>query len=365
MIKNVKRVDVKYNGRFVGNLLELKNNKIAFQYDDEWINTGFSISPFSLPLTKEVFISKKDIFKGLFGVFNDSLPDGWGELLVNRFLRTQGINIESLSPLTRLTLINSNGLGGLTYEPSQGLLNEKDKYNLDDLSKEIELILNDENYESLDEVYRLGGSSGGARPKAHIKDSGYEWIIKFPCRIDPIEIGKKEYDANTLAKKCGININDFKLFKSNICEGYFGAKRFDRNNNNKIHVISLAALLETSHRIPNLDYGHLFNVAKTLNGNINECFEIFRRMCFNVLYGNKDDHSKNFAFMYDEKLNKYILTPAYDITKTSDKFEHEMTINGNGNPTIDDMLELASNFNLSIPKCKEIIDDIKKVLAQK
>ena len=365
MISDIKKLKIKYNDKTVGYLVEFENGKIGFQYDEEWLKTGFPISPFSLPLKNDIFISSKDSFDGLYGVFWDSLPDGWGELLVNRMLAQKGINYKKLSPLTRLSIINKNGLGGLTYEPEQYIKRGDEEYDLDGLSNEANRVLNDE-YENvnLDDIYLLGGSSGGARPKAHIIDRGEEWIVKFPCRIDPENIGEKEFFANKTAKNCGINVNEYKLFPSKICSGYFGAKRFDRVRGKRLHVISLAGMLEISHRTPVLDYGHLFDVVSNLNCNKEDMYEVFRRMCFNVFYENKDDHAKNFAFIYDEQMQKYKLSPAYDITQTKNKFEHEMTVNGNGNPTENDMITLAKDFGLSLNTCREIIDNIKRVIYQ-
>ena len=127
-------------------------------------------------------------------------------------------------------------------------------------------------------------------------------------------------------------------------------------------MISLAALLETTHKIPNLDYMHLFQVIQKISAKpAEDLYEVFRRMCFNVFYVNKDDHGKNFAFLYDEKLNGYVLSSAYDLTRVTDKFEHEMTVNGNGNPTKDNLLAVAKAFRLSIAKCKSIMTAIERI----
>ena len=214
---NIKKLIVKYNDKLVGYLQELDNKKVAFQYDEEWIKNGFSISPFSLPLNNKVSVSKSEYFNGLFGVFNDSLPDGWGELLVRRMLTKKGLNFDKLSPLTRLTLISGNGLGGLSYEPSAILYNENENFDLDTLAKEVQAILDDTTEPiDFDKIVGLGGSSGGARPKAHIKIDNENWIIKFASTIDPKNIGELEFKANELAQKSGINVNDFKLFPSKI-----------------------------------------------------------------------------------------------------------------------------------------------------
>ena len=362
MIENIKGLTVKYNNRVVGYLRDVEDGQIAFQYDEDWIKSGFSISPFSLPLSNEVYISKKLTFDGLFGVFWDSLPDGWGELLIRRLLTKKGINPDKLTPLQKLALVRDNGLGALTYEPHRELEKTDYEFDLDELAEESQKILNDDiDNADLDMIYGLGGSSGGARPKAHIKVNNEEWIVKFPCLIDPRNIGELEFNANKLAKECGLNVNEFKLFNSKVCSGYFVTKRFDRKDNKKIHMISLSALLETTHKIANLDYHHFLQVVQTIC-RPEEMYEAFRRMCFNVFYKNKDDHGKNFSFLYDEELKSYKLSPAYDITSTPTKFEHEMTANGNGNPTEEDLLFIAKHFKLSITKCKQIIEEIKNKL---
>lgn len=362
-MEKVKKLKVKYNDIIVGYLAELDNGQIAFQYDEFWIKNGFSISPFSLPLSDKIYINQKNNFDGLYGVFWDSLPDGWGELIIKRMLAKKGINYDNLSPLQKLSLISSNGLGALTYEPSETDNNSTCDIDLDTLANDARKILNNEatNVE-LDQIYRLGGSSGGARPKAHITIDDEEWIIKFPCLIDPINIGEKEYNANIIAKQCGININECRLFPSKLCSGYFGSKRFDRICNKKVHMISLSALLETSHRVPNLDYCHLLQVIQNICPNKSDMYEAYRRMCYNVMYHNKDDHGKNFSFIYDEKINGYMLSPAYDLTSTPDKPEHEMSIMGNGNPTETDLVAIAKEFRLSEAKCKKIIEEIKNIV---
>lgn len=373
-ISEVKKAVVKYNGKTVGYLAQISPSVIGFQYAEEWRKNGFSVSPLSLPLSDTIYTGGKEMFGGLYGVFFDSLPDGWGELLLNRYLSKNGVNPERLSVLTKLSLIGKNGLGGLTYEPSQlYVVQDTAINNFDVLSKGINDILNDSANESeLDRLYGLGGSSGGARPKAHIRIGGEEWIVKFACRIDPKNAGKEEYIANETAKRCGIQVNEYRLFSSENSAGYFGVKRFDReytyagdgsvSKEKRVHMVSLSALLETTHKIPNLDYMHLFQVIQEICVNPKEdMYEAYRRMCFNVFYENKDDHGKNFSFLYNEEKNGYTLSPAYDLTKTTGKFEHEMTVNGNGNPSEKDLLAVAEEFKLNLVECKEIIKNIRAI----
>lgn len=360
----VKRLKCLYNGKVVGHLVENKSGKIMFQYDETWLKDGFSISPISLPLKKGIYICSKDLLNGLYGVFFDSLPDGWGELVTRRALAKNGINYDKLSPLTKLSLVGTDGLGGLVYVPTKYQATENVNFDLDYLAVEMKKVLDSKETESLDQIYYYGGSSGGARPKAHIRVYDEEWIVKFPTHREPDNMGELEYKANMIAKECGIKVVEYDLFKSNICSGYYGSKRFDRIGSKRIHTISLSSLLETSHRIPNLDYIHLFKVIHKICRNQEDLYEAYRRMCFNVFYQNKDDHGKNFSFIYDESIKSYTLSPAYDITKLPNKFEHEMTVNSNGNPTEDDLLAVCDIMNLQKDICKKIISHIKDVIRK-
>ncbi|MDY0278860.1 MAG: type II toxin-antitoxin system HipA family toxin [Acholeplasma sp.] len=359
---DIKRLVVKHNSKVVGYLQDIGNERIAFQYDERWVKEGFSISPFSLPLSNEVYVSKSNFFKGLFGVFYDSLPDGWGELLLRRTLAKKGISFERLTVLSRLSLINNIGLGSLTYEPSQEDISNNAFAELDYLANEVKNILIGSPTTDLDIMYRLGGSSGGARPKAHLIINNEAWIVKFPTIHDPKDIGEREFEANELARESGIAVNHSALMVSNSGKQYFAARRFDRFGDKRVHMISLSAILETTHQIPNLDYVHLFQVIQKICVDQSDLYEAYRRMCFNVLYGNRDDHGKNFAFVYDEKLRGYRLSLAYDITRTNDKYEHEMTVLGDGVPSEDKLLEFAKQMDLSIKKCEEIISKIKSVI---
>lgn len=359
----VTSLKVLHNGALVGKLIDAGDGTIAFHYSPDWLASGFSISPFSLPLEDKTFVCKKQTFGGLYGVFWDTLPDGWGELLIKRALAKNGVDYDRLTPLTKLSIISRNGLGGLTYEPADPVVVTSREMTFDELSYEANLVLNNAGGD-LDTIFALGGGSGGARPKAHLDIDGEEWIVKFPCSIDPEDVGIKEFSANEKAKECGININEYRLFPSSICSGYYGAKRFDRAGGKRVHVISLAAILETTHRIPNLDYQHLFQVIRAICPDPEDTYEAFRRACFYVLYGNKDDHSKNFAFVYDEKDNFYRLSPAFDVTRTDYKAEHEMTVNGNGKPTVEDLVALAETFSLSKKRYKEILDKVISVCQE-
>jgi len=377
-MKKVSSLSVFYNGskgkKLIGNLALYKNQFAAFQYSQEWINNGFSISPFSLPLESDrVFIPDWEPFGGIFGVFNDSLPDGWGRLLVDRMLKKHNINPEELSVLDRLAIVGNNGMGALSYEPESFFANEYElPFNLDEISLECSRILNNKDdtlsMESIDSLFTAGGSSGGARPKILTKINNEDWIIKFPSSYDPQDIGFQEYQYNLCAKKCRINISDIRLFESNICKGYFGTKRFDRiyspSGIRRIHMVSASALLETSHRIPNLDYNTLMQITLKLSHNMKEMENLFRLMCFNVFAHNRDDHSKNFTWIYDETLKEWKLSPAYDLTySNSIGGEHATTINGEGkNPQLKDIIAVAKKNGINTNTAKEIANEINEIV---
>ena len=371
-MNKIKSLQVFYNEKKVGTLALMKNNIVAFEYDSNWITNGFSISPFSLPLKKQVFIPKIDPFDGLYGVFSDSLPDGWGRLLVDRMLNSQNINPREISQIDRLAIVGETGMGALSYKPEYNLLEDKDyQEDYDNLALSCKKILNTEYSADLDKLFKLGGSSGGARPKILTKIDNEDWIIKFPSSLDDSNIGKLEYLYSVCAKKCKIDIPETKLFPSKISSGYFGIKRFDRKKLStgairKLHMISVSGLLETSHRILNLDYNDLMQLTVNLTKSFEEVEKLFRLMCFNVFSHNRDDHSKNFSFIYNEDLNKWELSPAYDLTYSySINGEHATTINRNGvNPGLNDILKVAEKIGLDKKKAEKIAIEIRETVRK-
>lgn len=367
-MKNGKTLNVLIGERKVGTLAEAADNRVAFEYDAGWLRDGFSISPFSLPLEKAVFLPRKyDPFEGMFGVFNDSLPDGWGKLLVDRMLYREGINPGAVTPLERLAIVGSSGMGKLAYYPEKQLSDNCCDLSFDELAVECAAILNTNDSKNLDELFIMGGSSGGARPKVNTVIDGEEWIVKFASSYDIKDIGLQEYEYSLCAKECGIQMTETRLIPGKFGSGYFATKRFDRCGSQKVHMISVGALLETSHRIPNLDYNILMRLVLKLTGDYTQLEEMYRRMCFNVFAHNRDDHSKNFSFIYDESRGKWALAPAYDLTySNSIGGEHATTVNGNGlNPGIDDLLSIAKSARMDIAKAKTTADNIREIVHER
>ena len=357
MFKQVKSLEVFYNNQIVGTLALRPDNLCAFEYHPDWIQNGFSISPLILPLKSGVFTSKWEPFDGLFGVFNDSLPDGWGRLLIDRLLREQGINPAELSPLDWLCIIGPKTMGALTYKPTHPIGKEEADKSLSYLEQETQKILNDEPSNDLSTLVAKGGSSGGARPKVLLTINGEEWLIKFRNTQDPLNIGEIEYKYSLLAKKAGLIMPETRLFEGK----YFGVKRFDRISQKRIHMHTASGLLNANFRLPSLDYKTLIEATLFLTHDMLEAEKMFRLMVFNVLIGNKDDHAKNFSFIYDE--GKWQVSPAYDIVPCEGfNGQHTTTVLGKGLPNKEDMLELAKQTGLDLNKAKQIIEQVKEVL---
>lgn len=356
ILKENKLVTVIYRGQVVGRLALTSDNLCAFEYDRDWLTNGFSVSPFKLPLEKKVFVASREPFNGNFGVFADSLPDGWGRLLIDRMLIKMRINPAEVSILDRLAILGKTGMGALEYVPEYQLCNSKISSNLSELEKECEKILNEKYDGDIEQLFTAGGSSGGARPKILVKVDGEDWIIKFRSSYDPQNVGQIEYQYSQIAKQVGIEMPETRLFEGK----YFGVKRFDRRKSGeKIHMLSASALLDASHRFPCLDYSDLMKATHMLTRDMREVEKMFRLMCFNVFMHNRDDHSKNFSFIYVD--GKWKVSPAYDLVFSEGIMgEHATTIAGEGkNPTEQHLLTIAQEIGINKKRSQEIIMQIK------
>lgn len=366
-----KTLDVFYHGMQVGTLAETADKRIAFQYSDGWLREGFTISPFSLPLDNKVFLPKdksRDIFDGLFGVFADSLPDSWGKLLLDRYLVSIGINKDEIGILDRLAYIGASGMGALEYYPSKraDYDNLTSGLDYDRIALECGKLLSSQTSDQLDLLYNIAGSSGGTRPKILISDDDREWIIKFPAGSDPLICGKREYDYSLCAKKCGIDMTETALVPSEFCDGYFKTERFDRRENQKIFTITFSGVLEVDYNTPTCDYATFMKMLRVLTkDNKYDMEQMFKLMCFNVLAHNRDDHTKNFSFVYtDDK--RYRLAPAYDLTYSDTYFGEQTTsVGGKGkNITEEDLLKIGEDAGLSKKNLTDQLNEIKNNLSE-
>ncbi|MGL4519104.1 MAG: type II toxin-antitoxin system HipA family toxin [Phocaeicola sp.] len=357
----VDSVTVTYREQRVGKITLTPDAQLcAFQYDKEWLVKGFSISPRDLPLKPTLFIAKSEPFWGNFGIFEDSLPDGYGRYLLNRLLRQQGIDESKLTPLQRLSIVGKSGMGALCYIPESYVGKEKELPELDQLQQMALNVLSEKSEEDEDVLYFNSGNSGGCRPKCLLSDEEGAWLVKFRHTYDPKDMGVMEYEYNQLARKCGITVPDFKLINGK----YFATKRFDLEGGKRLHIATAGALLNESILKPNLDYKTLLHLTGYLTQNPLQVEEMFRRMAFNVVAQNKDDHAKNFSFICKE--GSWSLAPAYDLTKCTHGYqgEHATSVNQNGKPTTEDMLAVGESIRINRTRGTEIIEQVRDICSE-
>lgn len=378
----VKEIKVGLNFGFgiqpVGRLA-IRNSIIYFEYDEAFLLNNLEISPIKLPLQGGVIQLPKSPFEGLAGVFNDSLPDGWGRLLFDRLLRSKGISASDISPLDRLAYVGLNGLGALVFEPDQSLITNDEIIDLDVLATQTKEVLEGESEEVIRELLALNGSSAGARPKAligvdserksiihgtdQLSDGFEHWMVKFPNSQDGIDAGAIEYIYALMALDAGIEMPAIHLFTSQKGSGYFGVKRFDRNGNKSLHMHTVSGLIHNNFRFPSLDYEDLLSLTGVLTKDIREVEKMFRLAVFNVMAHNRDDHSKNFTFLMNE-FGQWKLSPAYDLTFSSGPGGEQSTmVMGEGrNISIKHLTKLGLEAKLSKEFVGNVIEQTRSAL---
>lgn len=391
---------VMYNGQFIGACdFNPENKKIFFQYSPDFLKSGIELSPFLLPLDNQVFEFDEKIynpitFKGLPPMIADSLPDDFGNKMFLQWLLRNNIVQNTLNPLEKLCYVGKRGMGALEYEPAFEQKNRDSDINITDLleianaiyfKKENESIPLNDYHQSLSTLLRISSSVGGARAKALIaineetqeikagdilqEENFKYYLIKFDGlkdgkEIEPNGYGILEYIYYKMAIDAGIEMTDCKLFTENG-RSHFLTERFDRKNGRKVHVQTLCAMAGVDFRQPNLiGYEDIFRILNMLKMDYNEKEQLFRRMIFNVLAFNHDDHTKNFSFMYEN--GRWKLTPAYDLIFAYDPENywlknHNININGkNNNITRDDILAVGEKFG--IKKMENILLNIREIV---
>lgn len=377
----VVEVSVSFNGELipVGRLAE-KEYRIYFEYHSDFIDRGLELSPFMLPLREGVHTFDRSLFEGLAGVFNDSLPDGWGRLLLDRYMRSQGKNPSDLTPLDRLAYVGMNGPGALVYQPASVPAFHSDFATLDSIAEETGIVLRGEPSDVLAQMLSLNASSGGARPKVTIQVAedreyclcsdrymkGYDsWMVKFPNTHDGIDAGAIEYVYALMARESGIDVPQSHLFSSHSGLGYFGVKRFDRQGNRRLHMHSVSGLVHTDYRYPSLDYTDLLDLTAALTRDVREVEKMYRLAAFNVLAHNRDDHARNFSFLMSDD-GEWKLSPAYDLTFAAGPGgEHSTMVAGEvRHISTEHLVRLGKHANLPELRIREILDQTRSALSQ-
>ncbi len=359
-MNKITSLEVWWSDSLVGHLALTREGTCAFEYSPGFLAAGTSISPFELPLRNGVFLAAPRPFDGGFGVFDDCLPDGWGLLVLDRYLRKRGVNPHNLTVIDRLSLVGSSGRGALEFRPDNSVQTENSKADFQELAAEAAMILGSDEYngEGIEEFQRRGGSPGGAIPKFFTRYDNKEWLVKFRAKGDPKNIGEVEYRYSQLARLCGVEMPETRLFD----DKYFGVERFDRSHAGRLHVVSVAGLLRADYRISCIDYLHIFKAGIALTHNAAELWKIYRLMVFNYLIGNKDDHAKNFAFIYRD--DAWHFAPAFDLVPSHGmNGYHTTTINDNINPARADLLAVAQKAGLDAGEAGKVYDEIRAIVG--
>ncbi len=368
----------------VGTLAE-QDRRVYFEYSEDFLATGWELSPIHLGTRKGLIEHTQRDFGPLPGLFDDSLPDGWGLLLMDRYLRKKGVDPDALTAIDRLQLLGTRTMGALTYHPPRNPEpGDATPIDLAALAAGATSVLRGAAPEILSELLVVGGSPQGARPKAlvgvqgeelvHGQDdlpAGFEhWLVKFHAQEDKPDSGRVELAYNRMAAAAGIDVPEARIFE--VRDGrkkhaYFGTKRFDRRpGNRRVHVHSLANLLQVNFRIPTSDYDHLFQATRLLTrGDHSAQLACFRRMVFNVAAHVRDDHAKNFAFLMSET-GEWSLSPAFDLAySTGPGGEHQMTIAGEGRePTREKCLELGVRHGVRKREAEQIFGEVNAAVSR-
>ncbi len=356
------------------------NRQILFEYDPAFVSSGIEISPFKLPLQPRVSVCPDTVFGGLYGVFNDSLPDGWGRLLLDRTVEQYGVNRHQLSLLDRLAYVGEHGMGALAYQPDKSATLTPDTRHLvlDRLAEESAIMLAGENEEVFEELLRLNGSSAGARPKIVAQVSAdrkkiihgeqalqpghSHWLIKFAMEQEARDVGRVEYAYSLMARDAGLDMPEAHLFKTKK-RACFGTQRFDRQGGQRVHVHSLSGLIHADHRTPSVDYDTVLRVTLLLTQNMVAVERAYALACFNVLAHNRDDHAKNISFLLTDR-NEWTLAPVYDLTFSfGPGGEQSTVVMGEGrSPGIAQLTALGKKHGLK--KASEILRRVQGAISR-
>lgn len=364
-MKQVDKIEVFHNDTPVGVLqMTPDGNRCVFEYSKVWLKEGFSLSPLELPLESGLIYSQPDEFGNNFAIFEDSMPDGYGLYLLDRMLMKEGKRPKDLTPLERLAIVGGGGLGALIYKPqinigkrTGGNINIDD---FDDIQIKAIKILSEAGSGDEPLLYYNSSNSGGARPKIAFREiDGRHWLVKFRHTYDSPEIGKEEFLYMNTAAECGITIPRTKLMKGK----YFGIERFDIEEGKRIHTATAAALLKIDFKNQGTDYTNLLALTGYLTQDPAQVEQMYRRMVFNLVCDNKDDHAKNFSFICRNGV--WSIAPAYDITYSSEgtNRQHATSLFYEGNPGRELVLKAGTKIRIPQKRCEEIIRQIEDICS--
>lgn len=375
-------INIDGDARSVGKMIWSQRKRCAaFEFSNDFIRDPLPISPAKLAVGAGISIAPISPFSGLHGIFNDSLPDGWGRRLFEKWCQKTEIDHRIMTRLDRLAAVGGSGMGALSYDPSIEIEHLQDR-DLDWVVEQIELALNNDDDAHIEALFAIDGSACGARPKFMIGmepklgqivldcgqplQPGFEhWLVKGRCGDDHEAIGIEEHAYALMARGAGLHIADTRVLTTSKGRHLFATKRFDRTRKGRLHMQSVSGLLHDDHRYPKIDYQTLHRLTWVLTRDSSEVCRLFSHMVFNVFAHNRDDHSKNHSFLMDGD-GQWRLAPAYDLT-FSQGFAggHCLFIGGhNSKPEVQHLLAIARKASIPPPVAKDIIDRVREAVGR-
>ena len=376
----MKKLQVRYEGWgenwLLGTLAD-DGAQLLFEYSAEALSQGLALSPRHLPLQKQAMGDFPRHLWRLPGLFADSLPDGWGMLLMDRLFRKQGLRPEQCSPLDRLSFIGHRGLGALTYAPSTQGDVATDKVDLVALANDTALVLLGQDTPTLQKLALLGGSPQGARPKVLLfydpaealmstsaMTSGMGWLVKFQSLGEHKEVCAIEAFYAQLASACGLEVPTTRVFDLGPKQAALGIERFDLAEGLRVPVHSLAGFLHADFRVPSaVDYTTFLRATRMITRDEREVKKAFERAVFNVLFHNRDDHAKNLSYRMDSQRH-WKLAPCFDLTYSEGPGgEHQMDVCGEGrNIGRSHLIQLAQQGGIDLRWAAKRLDAMLEVV---
>lgn len=353
---------------------------LLFEYSETARHEGLELSPLRLPLSLPGAFTGESFFLGLPGLIADTLPDGWGMLLMDRAFARAGRRAAAVTAIDRLAFIGERAMGALAFEPADPLALAVEDLDLLQLAREVDLLLASAPAdEALRHLLLLGGSPQGARPKV-LADfdpvtsrlgsggalpGGEPWLFKFPAREEHCDACAIEELYARIARHCGIDIPETRYFELDGRHAAFATRRFDREDGLRVPLISLAALLHVDYRLPALDYEMYLRATRRMTGDEREVTKAFERCVLNVLLHNRDDHGRNFAFRLGRD-RRWRLAPAFDLTWSEGPGgEHHTAVAGEGRaPGRTHLLETARRAGLERTAVESSIDRLLDGVAE-
>jgi serine/threonine-protein kinase HipA len=377
----VNKVDVVFCGwgqHWTLGTLADNSREIIFEYSSEALTKGVEFSRLKLELRPQAYGQFPDYLAYLPGLVSDSLPDGWGLLLMNKVFLLQGRNPASISPLDRLSFIGDRAMGALSFRPSNALQLSKSDLDLVKLANAVRDVISDRETAALQELALIGGSPHGARPKALVQYDeskraistredapGVPWLVKFPAQHEHREVCAIEEAYCVMARSCGLEVPKTRFFDIDSKLSAFGIERFDRERGLRVPVHSFAGALHANFRLPSLDYQSILRATLFFTNDVAQVEAAFKRCVFNVVFNNRDDHAKNFSFRMSQAL-EWKLSPAYDLTfNAGPSGYHQTSVMGEAlAPGRSHLLALAEDSGMRRTIAERLIDQMLDVSAQ-